>query len=223
MMLAWSSATMFGAVAAAMLRTSGGVSVNGSPVTPVTTVFSGDRIETAPNAAGSLSFNGSSLLLDQNSNLVFRGQEMDFACGGGTVQTSQGLSTHFGELAVTPAKDSARYRVEQSGATLKVEALEGDVNISQAGKSFNLPQGSSMNLPYGGCTQMAKSELPNNVKAADANANPPEPQNTPTPTPTPVGAGHAGIALAVAPAVVVSVGLAGIIAVSQNPVSSSGP
>src|SRR5437016_969698 len=95
-LLAMLDTNVFGAVAAGMLRSNGGVSVNGSPVTPVTTVFAGDRIETAPKAVGSVSVNGSSLLLEENSSVVFNGQDMDFYCGGGTVQTTQGMSARYG-------------------------------------------------------------------------------------------------------------------------------
>src|SRR5436309_1522060 len=99
----------FAAATAGMLRSNGGVSVNGAPVTPVTTVFAGDRIETAPKAGGNITISGSSLLLEENSSMVFTGQEMDFYCGGGTIQTTQGVSARYGRVAVKPSKDSARY------------------------------------------------------------------------------------------------------------------
>src|SRR6059058_4910682 len=124
LLLSWASVYCSAATAAGMLRSSGGVSVNGSPVTPVTTVFAGDRIETAPKAVGNITISGSSLLLEENSSMVFTGQEMDFYCGGGTIQTTQGVSARYGRVAVKPSKDSARYRVLQSGATLKISAVD---------------------------------------------------------------------------------------------------
>src|SRR5437763_15121132 len=99
LLLLLSSASVYcSAAAAGMLRSNGGVSVNGAPVTPVTTVFAGDRIETAPKAGGNLTVNSSSLLLDENSSLVFNGQGMDFQCGGGTIQTTQGLAARYGRM-----------------------------------------------------------------------------------------------------------------------------
>src|SRR5207249_3956540 len=128
-LLAILGTNVFGAVAAGMLRSNGGVSVNGSPATSVTTVFAGDRIETAPKAVGNISVNGSSLLLEENSSVVFNGQDVDFYCGGGTFQTTQGMRARFGRLAVKPTKDAARYQVQQTGATLRISAVEGDLTL----------------------------------------------------------------------------------------------
>jgi hypothetical protein len=209
-------------VAAAMLRSSGGVSVNGNPATTaITTVFAGDRIETAPKAVGNISFNGSSMLLDENSSVLFSGQDLNFTCGGGTLKTAQGTSAVYGRYVVKPAKDSARFQVQQTGATLRVSALEGDVTLSDGAKNFNLPAGNSMNVPYTGCVQMAKAETSNTM----GNANPQTTTQTPQPdpTPTPEGSTAGAAAVVVAPAIVLSVALAAILAVAQTPVSPGGP
>src|SRR5437879_10445853 len=77
---------------AATLYGSGRVSVNGNAVMPTTTVFGGDLIETAPNAVANLTMNGSSILVGQNSSLVFNGQGVSFASGAAVLQTSQGMA-----------------------------------------------------------------------------------------------------------------------------------
>jgi hypothetical protein len=203
-------------VAAAMLRSSGGVSVNGNPATTsVTTVFSGDRIETGPKSVGNVSFNGSSILLDENSNVVFSGQDMDFTCGGGTLKTAQGTAAKYGRYGVKPAQDSARFQVQQTGATLRVSALEGNLVLSDGAKNFNLAAGNTMNVPYTGCVQMAKAD--------PQDLNVPSP-NSPSPVgPTPINTSTGLKAAIAAPAIVVSLALAAILAVSQNPVSPAGP
>lgn len=215
-----SGGSAFAATAAGMLHSNGGVSVNGSPATSVTTVFAGDRIETAPKAAANVTLNGSSLLLDENSSMVFNGQIMDFYCGGGTVQTTQGMTARYGHLDVKPANDAARYQVMQTGATLRISALDGDLTLTDGPRNFNLPAGKSMNMPYTGCVQqLAKAGPQDTVSSGNPAPNPPAPQ-PPQPTPdTSVGSG----AVAVAPAIVISVALAGIIAVAQNPVSPHVP
>jgi len=219
LLLALPGTNAFAAVAG-MLRSNGGVSVNGSPATSVTTVFAGDRIETAPKAVGNISVNGSSLLLEENSSMVFNGQDMDFYCGGGTVQTTQGMTARYGRLAVKPAKDAARYQVQQTGATLRVSALEGDLTLSDGAKNFNLPVGKSMNIPYTGCgQQVAKNEVPDGVNSGTP--NPPAPQPAPPADPLPASVGTG--ALVTSPAAVVSVALAGLIAVAKNPVSPHVP
>jgi hypothetical protein len=225
LVISMSSADAYAAVAAAMLRSNGGVSVNGSPVTPVTTVFAGDRIETAPQAAASLTMNGSSLMLDPNSSLVFTGNEMNFYCGGGTVQAGQGLSARFGRVAVTPAKGTARFQVQQSGDTLKVSAIDGPLALSDGATTMNLAAGNSASLPNMGCGQLAKNIPQNTVNMNSGNMNPGV-NGAPNPPPiasaqTPAPVYTRG--MLVAPAAVLGVAVTGIVLIQQHPVSPSGP
>jgi hypothetical protein len=216
--LSLSCGDLFAAATAGMLRSNGGVSVNGTPVTPLTTVFAGDRIETAPQAVGSLTIGNTSLILDPNSSMMFNGQGLDFYCGGGTIQANQGVSARYGNVSVKPTKDSARFQVQQTGATVKVSALEGDLTLFDGAKNFSIPAGNSMNVSYTGCSQIAKNEM-QEVQTP----GPVSPQPVPQPVPLPTQGTNLGTILLVAPAAVLSVALAGIIAVSQNPVSPNGP
>src|SRR5260221_11154505 len=88
--LSLSCGDLFAAATAGMLRSNGGVSVNGAAVTPLTTGVAGDRIETAPQAAGSLTIGRTSLILDPNSSMGFSGQGLDFYFGGGQIPADQG-------------------------------------------------------------------------------------------------------------------------------------
>ncbi len=219
-----SSAEAFASAAAGMLRSNGGVSVNGAPVNPITTVFAGDRIETAPQAGASLTMNGSSLLLDPNSSLTFTGNEMNFYCGGGTVQANQGLSARFGRVAVKPAKDNARFQVQQSGEMLKVSAIDGNLTVSDGMKSVNLAPGNSTSVPNLGCGQMAKNTTPQEIgnntnTAADSNPQSAAPQQGSAGNTT----GVYTKGMTAAPAAVLGVAVAGIILVNQTPVSPSKP
>jgi hypothetical protein len=219
--LSLSSAEAFASATAGMLRSNGGVSVNGSPVNPVTTVFAGDRIETAPQAAASLTMNGSSLLLDPNSSLTFTGDEMNFYCGGGTVQASQGLEARFGRIEVKPAKGNARFQVQQSGEMLKVSAIDGNLTVADGSKTMNLAPGNSTSLPNLGCGQMAQNtpQQVSNTGNATPNSNP---ANSSTSGPAnPSAVGMKGTIIP--PVVVVSLAITGVILVSQQPISPSGP
>ena len=210
-------ATLYSASTTGMLRSSGGVSVNGAPVTPVTTVFSGDRIETAPQAGGNLTVGGSSLSLSENSSLLFTTQGMDFQCGGGTIQTSQGLAARFGRTTIKPAKDAARYRVQQNGASLQVTALDGDLSLTEGAREFNLPAGKSATVAYNGCVaQMAKADVQDAVtktQAADGG------------TPPPIGPANNSTLHGVitGSSVIAGVTVTGVILVNQNPASPSHP
>jgi hypothetical protein len=134
------------------------------------------------------------------------------------------MSARYGQVIVKPAKDAARYQVQQTGATLKISALDGDLTLSDAGKNFTIPSGNSMNVPYSGCGQLAKNELKSPLQDTTSGTNTPQAQTIPQPVPVSSGGGtRLTTALIVAPAAVLSVALAGIIAVGQNPVSSQSP
>src|SRR5437868_13291053 len=90
-----SADAMASSAAAAILRGNGGISVNGSAVTPTSTVFKGDRIDIAPNSTVTLSTNGSSVLVEQNSSLIFNGENVSFTSGGAIVKTAQGMVAKF--------------------------------------------------------------------------------------------------------------------------------
>jgi hypothetical protein len=222
LLLLLSSASVYcsAAAAAGMLRSNGGVSVNGSAVSTVTTVFAGDRIETAPKAGGNVTVGSSSVLLNENSSLLFNGQSMDFQCGGGTIQTSQGLAARYGRTTVKPVKDSARYRVQQTGASVQISALDGDLSLTDGSREFTVEAGKSANLAYTGCTtQMAKNEVQD---VAAKSAGTPLTSDSPM---TGVGTqtGSLNNALIVGPAAVTGVAILGIIEVRQNPASPSRP
>jgi len=220
LLLSIASLHTFAATTAGMLRSNGGVSVNGSPVTPVTTVFAGDRIETAPKAVGNLTANRSSLLLDENSSVVFSGQNLDFYCGGGTIQTNEAMSSRYGRLAVKPVKESARYQVQQTGAMLKVSAVEGDLTLTDGTRNYNVPAGNSMNVPYTGCVrEVAKNEPADTPNADSSGVNPSAPQ----PVAVPDSAAVTVSTMISGPATVASVALSGIISVTHNPISPHSP
>lgn len=215
------SAEALASAAAGMLRSNGGVSVNGSPVNSVTTVFAGDRIETAPQSAASLTMNGSSLMVDPNSSLTFTGDEMNFYCGGGTVQASQGLEARFGRVEVKPTKGTARFQVQQSSEILRISAIDGDLTVSDGAKTVNLTPGNSTSVANLGCGQMAKNTAPQNVSN---NANAAKTADTTSAASAPNGGAPAGLRGAIIPpTVVISLAVTGIILLQNTPISPSGP
>jgi hypothetical protein len=183
--------------AAATLHGNGGVSVNGNPVMPTTTVFGGDVIETAPNAAANLTMNGSSVLVGQSSSVVFNGQSVSFASGGAVLQTSQGMAAQFHSVTITPSQPAAKFKLQQKGHTLNVAALEGNLSIVNGTSSIGLAAGKSVDINLDAPTQDSSGK---------------------TATATNVSGG-----LIAGAGAVVAVAVAGIVAVSQKPVSPAGP
>jgi hypothetical protein len=169
-----------------------------------------------------LTVNGSSLLMDQNSSMLFSGEEMNFYCGGGTIQTAQGLTARFGRMAVKPAKGTARFQVQQSGVELKVSALDGDLTVFDGDKTISLAPGNSASVPNLGCGQMAQN-LPQNT----INMNSSVPNNPPNSPPLASSQAPAPRVytrgMIIPPSAVLGVAVTGIILIQQHPVSPSGP
>jgi hypothetical protein len=217
------SADALAAAAAATLHGNGGVSVNGNAVTPTSTVFGGDRIETAPNSAASLTMNGSSVLVGQNSNLIYNGPNVSFAAGGAAVQTSQGMAAKFDHVAITPNQPSAKFRFQQNGSMLTVVAMEGSLSIVNGTKNLALNAGQQVDIDLNAKdARKAAGDEPglSNAGTSGTGAGSPAPQGG-------SGGGAStlsttGSALAASGAVI-GVAIAGIIAVSQKAISPSGP
>jgi hypothetical protein len=201
---------MASSAAAATLRGSGGISVNGSTVIPTSTVFKGDRIETAPNSAVTLSSNGSSVLVEQNSSLIFNGENVSFTTGGAIVKTTQGMVAKFQRIVITPGQSASRFQMLQMGNVLRVAALEGNLSIFDGrGGEIALNSGKQVDIPLG--------DKDKDDKAA-----------TDSPLPDSAAAGKVIYQTTTGPAVagiggVIAVALISMLAANQKAVSPSGP
>jgi hypothetical protein len=211
------SADALAAVAAATLHGNGGVSVNGNAVTPTSTVFGGDRIETAPNSAASLTMNGSSVLVGQNSNLIYNGPSVSFASGGAAVQTSQGMGAKFDHVAITPNQPSAKFRFQQNGTMLTVVAVEGSLSIANGTKNLALNAGQQVDIDLNAKDRKKAGADEPGSSSTDAQGS------STNPNPTPVDNGNVTGTMIAGAGAVIGVAIAGIVAVSQKAISPSGP
>ena len=198
---------------AAMLHGNGSVSVNGNAVMPTSTVFTGDRIETAPNSALTLTTNGSSVLVGQNSSLIFNGETVSFSMGSAVVKTTQGMVAKFQRVVITPGQSATRFQLLQKGNMLTVAALEGNLSIFDG-------RGGEIALSSGKQVDIALDNKDRDDKTAGGDVQNPTP--TPTPAPDPNTSGIMAGMIAGSGAVM-GVALTAILSMTQKPVSPSGP
>jgi len=216
------SADALAAAAAATLHGNGGVSVNGNAVTPTSTVFGGDRIETAPNSAANLTMNGSSVLVGQNSNLVYNGPTVSFASGGAAVQTSQGMAAKFDHVAITPNQPSAKFRFQQNGNMLTVVAMEGSLSIVNGTKNLALNAGQQVDIDLN--AKDARKAAGDEIGSSNTSTS-----GTGAGSPAQGGSSQSASnftttgSILAASGAVMGVAIAGIVAVSQKAISPSGP
>jgi hypothetical protein len=211
------SADALAAVTAATLHGNGGVSVNGNAVTSTSTVFSGDRIETAPNSVASLTMQGSSVLVVQDSNLIYNGQSVSFASGGAVVQTSQGLSAKIDHVDIRPNQSSAKFRFQQNGNILTVGALEGNLSIANGTKNLGLNAGQQIDIDL-------RAQDRRKAAADDPSASSPTTSGgSADPKQIPLDSGNVTKGMIAGAGAVMAVAIAGLIAASQKAISPNVP
>jgi hypothetical protein len=128
----------------AVLRSEGGVWVNGMEVAGSTVVFSGDLIETKPGFVANLDAEGSAVLIQPESVIKFQGTFLTLEHGGVSVGTSTAMSVHMNCIKVEPVSlERTQYDVADSSGTVQVAAHKSDVNITQGGLQKTAPDSKS--------------------------------------------------------------------------------
>lgn len=118
----------------AILRSEGGVWVNGLEISGATTVFAGDLLETKPGFVANLDAEGSSVQIQPESIVKFQGTYLDLDHGAVSVGTSTEMSVHVKCIRVEPiSNDRTQYEVGDLTGTVHVFAHKNDVKISHSG------------------------------------------------------------------------------------------
>ena len=121
------------APASAVLRSDGGVWVNGLEVTESTVVLPGDSVETKARVVANIDAEGSSVLVQAQSIVKFQGTYVTLEHGSVSVGTSTLMSVHVNCLKVEPVStDRTEYDVTDVNGSVHVAAHKKDVNIEHS-------------------------------------------------------------------------------------------
>jgi len=137
----------------AMLRSKGGVWVNGKENPDSSAIFSGDLIETNPGSIANLDAQGSSVLIQSESVIEWGNNELTLDHGSVTVGTSTALRVKVNCLTVEPvANQWTQYDVTNVDGTVHVAAHKLDVKITQgvAGRKPSEENASGSNIVHEG-------------------------------------------------------------------------
>lgn len=141
------SSSAIAAAPAGILYASGSVNVNGMSVSRSKAVFEGDVVRTDATSAGTLSYNGSSVLVNGSSSVAIAKNMILIRSGSAAVQTANGLSAQIGNVNVVPKAQTARFRVMHNGNSVTVVALEQDLSINNGTRSMALQAGRTVTVP----------------------------------------------------------------------------
>lgn len=118
--------------APAMLRSSGGVLLNGNSAPASSAIFANDLIEVPKNAMARIEATGSSVDINPESVVQYNAGELLLDHGSLSVNTSQGLKVRVGCVTVTPVNsaDWTHYDVTDMDGKVTVSARKNDVYLN---------------------------------------------------------------------------------------------
>jgi hypothetical protein len=126
----------------AVLHASGKVQVNGAGSREITTLFSGDSIQTAEDSVANIIAGGSSVLVMPNALIKFMGNGVELTEGGVSVATSEGMAVSAYGLTITPAaQKQSKYEVAESDDSVVVAARQGNVTVADGEQTSTVPEG----------------------------------------------------------------------------------
>ena len=133
----------------AMVYTTGSVLLNGVPAPGSSAVFSGDRVTTGKSSAASLVLNGSSIVVDAESTVLYEGNSFVLQGGGASVMTSKSMAARCGHrnVSIVPAAAvETDYRVVQEQNNLVIAPKVGAVKVIDKEGENLLPEGKVMTV-----------------------------------------------------------------------------
>jgi len=141
MILVFPAAMLLAETNGAMLYAKGGVTINGSKVARSSAILAGDKVQTSANSAVSIASPGSTVLLPENSSVVYQGSSIKLDYGNVRVNTQKGMSTQFHSVSIAPARGSANYAIIQDQGKVQIAALTGTLAIRDGARTMIVDSG----------------------------------------------------------------------------------
>lgn len=124
--------TLLGQAPAAILHTQGGVWVNGYEARDSSAIFKGDSLETKQAFSGTLTLDGTSVLMQPETVGKFDGDLFVLDHGSVAVETSRSFKVQANCIMVTPVQNEfTQYEVTDVNGNVRVAARKLDVNVTR--------------------------------------------------------------------------------------------
>ena len=128
--------------ASAMVYSHGPALLNGNNIPRTSAIFSGDLVQTTKDSVANINATGSTVLVLNDSLIQYEGDVVNLDHGGVTVSTSKSLSTHVGDVNVSPASSVwTEFEVRDVNGQVRIMARKGDLTISDDTGTSTLAQG----------------------------------------------------------------------------------
>jgi hypothetical protein len=127
----------------AMAYTHGNVTLNGQAVSSSTTIFTGDRLDTADSSVVTINRLGSSIVVNPNSSILYSQSSIDIMRGTARLSTLAGMSAQAGQLTITPKDGMAKFDIVRSDNGTTVTTREGVLTLRDGSRSLTLQPGTT--------------------------------------------------------------------------------
>jgi len=114
----------------AVLMASGTVSVNNIAAAHSAALTAGDKIQTGPDGAASITVPGAVIGVIAASAAIYNNRELQLDSGVVAVSTNNGYSVKAGSLLVSGLTDRTRYEVRRMNCRITVVVAQGEVKLS---------------------------------------------------------------------------------------------
>jgi hypothetical protein len=126
----------------AVLHSSGKVQVNGTGSRDITTLFSGDSIQTDDDSVANITAGGSSVLIMPGASVKYLGTAVELTSGGMSVATSEGMVARADGLTITPgAQKLSKYEVAENEDSVVIAARQGNVTVTDGQQTSTVHEG----------------------------------------------------------------------------------
>jgi hypothetical protein len=129
----------------AILMGTGDVQVNGEQTAHSSTVFSGDRIQTAPNASALVKSPTGLVSIGADSAIKYQEDSVTLEHGVVALTVAKGFQAHLGNLVISADPDhSAKFQLLSVNGVERVWAIEGSLNVTDGAHVAKLTAGETM-------------------------------------------------------------------------------
>ena len=127
----------------AILMGTGPVQVNGELAASSSTVFPGDRVQTASNASAFVKSQSALISIAGDSLVKFEGPSVTVEHGAVSLTIAKRMDTHFGNLVVS-AGPGAKFQMLNANGIERIAALDGSLTLTDGLRSVTLEAGEMM-------------------------------------------------------------------------------
>lgn len=133
-----SPAMLLAQEAGAMLYPTGQVTVNGHPAANSTALFPGDKVQTGPDSAASITANGGSAQIGADSSVIWQPQAIQFQAGSLTVVAQAPWQVHIAAMTVSLGAEATKVEVTQREDVALIKLLSGSATLTEGGQTTAL-------------------------------------------------------------------------------------